>query len=89
MPVAQSWDGKWSGEGRKYVLVRPRGGSGLQCGRYEYRFDDGWVAAVSVREVNAAVGRKLRKQSEGFCGYDWMVRSLLEKGRIESGSPRV
>lgn len=32
---------------------------------------------------------KLRKRSAGFCGYDWMVDSLLMDGRILASHERA
>ena len=48
-----------------------------------YRWDDGWTACVSCRIVDAKEAAKLRKKNRGFCGYDWMVRSIIENDCIE------
>lgn len=49
---------------------------------YRYAFGDGWTACVTVREVDAKEARRLRRQSGGFCGYDWMIREIENHGRI-------
>jgi len=76
-----SWDGKWSGENRLYYiikdLVKPP-----KLGVYSYNFGDGWRAAITVREVTSTAADSLRKQSEGFCGYEWMVDSIIKDGDI-------
>lgn len=81
MPGRNSWDGKWSGEDRCYVIVK-----GLrkppELRSYGYNFGDGWYARVAVFEVSPTTARKLRKQSNGFCGYDWMVDSIIRDGAI-------
>ena len=88
MPSNNSWDGKWSGDGKCYVIVKefrnpPRpNGVTLPGSRFSYSFGDGWVAAVSCREVDSATAAKLRKESKGFYGYDWMVDSIIQHGKI-------
>jgi hypothetical protein len=95
MPGVGSWDDRWSGEGLRYVIVRRLPATGknydleqrlIAGSPYRHPFGDGWVAAVSVSHVDAAEARKLRKQSAGFCGYDWMIDSLLENEEIRSPS---
>jgi hypothetical protein len=49
---------------------------------YHYNFGDGWAAGVSVRTVDAAEARKLRRKSDGFSGYDWMIDSIVQHGEI-------
>ena len=90
MPGVSSWNGRWSGEGRDYVkLVTFRGKAGenkgqqlLSHGSYHYDFGDGWRARVDVEEVGSAGAARLRRKSAGFCGYDWMVDSILQFGEI-------
>ena len=50
---------------------------------FSYRWDDGWTACVSCRIVDAKEAAKLRKKNRGFCGYDWMVRSIIATDTIE------
>lgn len=91
MPCAPSWNGRWSGEGRPHVKIVNRGRSQqtaskdaelLATGSYTYRWSDGWTARVTVRQVDAKEAAQLRRKSAGFCGYDWMVASLLVRHTI-------
>ena len=89
MPSCGSWNGKWSGEGRKYVKARRFYKADFEklpdiVGKYhEYRWDDGWRAVVDVKLVTRANEKnKLIKDSVGFSGYDWMIDSLLKYGKI-------
>lgn len=88
MPGRNSWNGGWSGEGRPFIIVRSFRDKGADRlpGRYHYDFGDGWRAAVEVGRVDAAEARKLRRQSAGFAGYDWMVDSIVRHGRIVAPS---
>ena len=97
MPNNNSWDGKWSGEGRLYAVLRPIGRSikakdrareVLETGYFHYNFGDGWAAGVTVTKVERREAARVRKCSQGFCGYDWMVDSILQKGEIKSRPPR-
>ena len=91
MPGVKSWNGRWSGEGKDYVkVVTLRGKAGetkgqqlMSHGSYHYDFGDGWRARVDVEEVGSAGAARLRRKSAGFCGYDWMVDSIVKNGRIE------
>lgn len=89
MPGVNSRNGRWTGEARRYVKVL-RVGTGCLAkpGRYIYNFGDGWRAAVEVREVDGKESRKLRRVSDGFCGYDWMVDEIRFHGRIKTLAER-
>ena len=84
-----SWNGGWSGEDRLYCIVENFKGAksialailALAAAPYYYNWHDGWGARIDVREVTPADARKLRKKSNGFCGYDWMVRTIIDHGR--------
>jgi len=88
MPSNNAWNGRWTGEGTCYAIVRSfRTGwptvDGKSIPSYaHYAFGDGWAAAVTVREVDRIEAAKLRLLSQGFCGYDWMVESLIRTGAI-------
>ena len=91
MPGVGSWNGKWSGDSDYYAVTRnvpssavPRG---VIDGRHRYRWDDGWCASVRVSIVSSAEATKARRKSDGFCGYDWMVDSLLSHGKITTEPP--
>jgi hypothetical protein len=36
-----------------------------------------------VRAVDAKEARQIRKKSEGFCGYDWMIDSIKAIDEID------
>lgn len=92
MPHAASWNGRWSGEGRKYVRARSfteeqfKKLPDIANKDFGYRWDDGWVACVRVELVDSAKEKnKLVKGSVGFYGYDWMIKSILQHGKILRG----
>ena len=91
MPNNNSWNGKWSGENNFYAKVINFGRTKkatkeaeeiLENGYYYYNFGDGWGAGVTVKEVNAKEAAQIRRKSQGFCGYDWMIDSIREFGEI-------
>ena len=49
---------------------------------YSYDFGDGWGASVSVREVTASEAARIERKPVGFCGYDWMIDSIIRDGEI-------
>jgi hypothetical protein len=44
---------------------------------YYYNFGDGWGANIDVEHIDSKEANKRRKASAGFCGYDWMVDSII------------
>lgn len=88
MPNCASWNGKWSGDGRKFVIVKTfRGKKATEkaekirdTGYYHYSWPDGWGAGITVKEIDSRQAVRLRRESEGFCGYDWMVESIIKYG---------
>lgn len=56
------------------ILTREDG-----TGYWYYSFGDGWAASVSARVMSKG---ERSSRSDGFCGYDWMVRSILTHGDI-------
>ena len=84
MPNVGSWNGKWSGSNDLYckVLQDTQVPQNLWNKNFYYNFGDGWVARIEVLEINATTGRRMKRQSKGFCGYDWMISSLLKNGEI-------
>jgi hypothetical protein len=81
MPSVNSWNGRWSGEDRDYLIVREIPESRIQelgvPSSWSYSFGDGWVARVAARLMEP--GEKAKK-SDGFCGYDWMVDNIVRWG---------
>ena len=92
MPNVGSWNGKWSGSGNLYARVKNIGrtkkavahGKGLiEQGNFYYSFGDGWGASVAVKEITAKEAAKVRRETKGFYGYEWMIRSILLHGEIK------
>jgi hypothetical protein len=86
MPGRNSWNGRWSGESTHYAIVKTLTDrkadellGGKQSASWGYNFGDGWFASIEARVVPK--GERLRK-SAGFCGYNWMVSSILDDGEI-------
>lgn len=90
MPGNNSWNGKWSGDGRCYAVIKSFRGKAEKRIRdmialkssYGYDFGDGWYASVQLGIVDAKKARQLRKDSKGFYGYEWMIESILRYGKI-------
>jgi hypothetical protein len=78
MPVVNSWNGRWSGEDRRYAVIRNLGVRDVgvigDTRSWTYAFGDGWVARVEAREMQPG---ERAKKSDGFCGYDWMIDNIL------------
>lgn len=83
MPNNNSWNGKWTGDGECYCVVRTLK-EPPKLGRYSYNFGDGWRAAIDVREVTSSAAKSLKKKSKGFCGYEWMIDSIIRHGDIRT-----
>lgn len=84
MPHVASWNGQWSGEGKIYARLRRDDQVPKEYvdQSFEYRWDDGWGASVEVRKVDSKEAAKIRRQSAGFYGYDWMIDSIIDHGKI-------
>ena len=90
MPGRASWNGRWSGEDNLYAIVKSFTGKKgkekaekiLEIPHYSYGWSDGWRAAIQVSQVDSAAAKRYRKNSKGFCGYDWMVESIVKHGAI-------
>lgn len=95
MPSNNSWNGKWTGDGVFYARTRTfstkagkeKASAILAREYYTYSFGDGWVAGISVKQVTSAEKRKIDKQTKGFCGYDWMIDSIIDHGAIYAKPP--
>lgn len=79
MPSNNSWNGKWSGAENQYTVARtiPQKKFKELDDYYTYNFGDGWCAGVSIR-----IAKPREQATNKFCGYDWMIRSILTKGEI-------
>ena len=87
MPSMASWNGRWSGEDKLYAVIRSLK-TLPKKDYYSYEWSDGWRAGVSVRQVDSKEAAKIRRNSSGFCGYDWMVTSIIDRGKIETSEER-
>lgn len=92
MPNCGSWNGKWTGSENLYArtknlgrtqIAQKKGEKLISESSYYYNFGDGWSASISIEEVDAKKAAKFRKASKGFCGYDWMIESILSCGEIK------
>lgn len=84
MPGRNTWNGRWSGDEDLFVVIKNfrKPPTAFKLGYYSYNFGDGWQAAINVQEVTSPAARKMRKQSKGFCGYEWMIDSIIRDGQI-------
>jgi hypothetical protein len=86
MPNRGSWNGGWSGADYNYIKIAKLADKKTkelfgndQHRSWHHNFGDGWSACVFGKIM--AKGEKAGK-SDGFCGYDWMVDSIIYRGRI-------
>jgi len=88
MPNVGSWDGKWTAANRPYTrckAVSPKKAEViLKKPYYSYNFGDGWRAGINVSQVDAKESRKIKRRSAGFCGYEWMIDSIIEHQEIKT-----
>jgi len=90
MPNRSSWNGGWSGSDKEYVIIKTfiskkdirKAGRILSEAPYYYSWSDGWGARIDVIELDSTESRRVRRKSDGFCGYDWMVKTICEYGKI-------
>jgi len=78
MPNNGSWNGVDTGnKGGHYIFqdVPKKQADVLNGTSHYYNFGDGWGANVSVSKAR-------KSKSNGFRGYDWMVKELLHFGKI-------
>lgn len=43
-----------------------------------------WGASVTLKEVDGKESAKLKRKSNGFCGYEWMIDSICQHGCIKT-----
>ena len=81
-----SWNGRWSGDGDTHIIAKPdKYVPEDRIGKnYFYDFGDGWCACVDVVKMsgNSSKYRNMVKNNRGFCGYDWMVDSIIRNDEI-------
>jgi len=80
MPSNNSWNNKWSGAENKYTVAKTMTEKRYKAleNYYTYSFGDGWVAGVTVRRA-----KPREKATNKFCGYNWMIDSILYNGEIK------
>lgn len=94
MPRNNSWNGKWTGDSKRYIRIIKVSEKAfedkfrkykeiLKQTPFFYDFSDGWEAQIDVKEVSLEEAKKLKKISSGFCSYDWMLQSLILYGEIK------
>lgn len=100
MPNVGSWNSRWSQEDRMFArIVRLSDRSKqskieteekikLWSGSHYYDFEDGWGASITVKEVTEKEAKLIKKKSDGFSGYDWMITMIMTHGRILTRSER-
>ena len=91
MPHVGSWNERWSCADKKYIRTMDERKVPRDCWNkdFYYRWDDGWCACVSVKRAKASETKKLEMRSSGCCGYDGMIRSIIECGCILTDSERI
>lgn len=84
MPNRASWNGRWSQEDDLHCIVKKNGEVSKEVvdKEFYYNFGDGWTACVEVKEIPAKQANQYRQKSRGFCGYDWMVESIIKHREI-------
>ena len=89
MPNVGSWNGKWTGAEQPYFrfrnLSKKEGEKLMQDKKslnFYYNFGDGWGANIDVKVIDSSTKRKLGKITKGFCGYEWMIDSILKHDKI-------
>lgn len=96
MPNVGSWNGRWTGESKKYYVVENISTRYLKSQEHfkrlleerrdswHYSWSDGWGANVTVEIIDASEAKKRRKESAGFCGYEWMIKAIKYDGNINT-----
>lgn len=85
MPNVGSWDGKWTQSDQLFIrTMQERKVPKEYWNRsFYHHWDDGWTACVTTTQMSYSEARKLERKSHGFCGYDWMIRSIIRQGEIQ------
>lgn len=92
MPNRGSWNNKWSGDGQLFSIVKEFTDKQfkdynikalLDRRNFTYNWDDGWSANVCVKLITKEESKYIKKHSQGFYGYNWMIDSILKYGEIK------
>jgi len=91
MPNRGSWNGRWSGEDDLYAICvkySPKEVERIMKNENQrswyYRWSDGWSARVEAKVITPKEAIRVRKQSQGFCGYNWMIPSIEQNDEIRT-----
>jgi hypothetical protein len=93
MPNVGSWNGKWTGAEKQYYAIQRfskknnRPFALLENNKsksWYYNFGDGWGANVKMEIVDRVEAKRREKISSGFCGYEWMIESILKFNKIQT-----
>jgi hypothetical protein len=93
MPNVGSWNGKWTGTQKVYYRTKSFLNKNAPTvllerlkekspANYYYNFGDGWGANILVELIDSNEARKRNKISSGFCGYEWMIDSIIKNDKI-------
>ena len=100
MPNKGSWNGQWSGQDKKYFVIRNiskrffdkqehfKTLKEKNWDSWYYSWNDGWGANIRVEIIDASQARQRRKISAGFWSYEWMVESIIHCGDIKNSEDR-
>jgi hypothetical protein len=83
MPNRGSWNGQWSGQDNIYAVVKSLTKSieaKLDGEQFTHAWKDGWVASIDCKKIDSKEAAKIRRKSQGFCGYDWMIDNIIRLG---------
>lgn len=58
--------------------VKKYGSKITNKGKYIYNWHDEWRTTILVVEVTKVQAQSLRKKSNGFCGCEWMIKSIIK-----------
>lgn len=80
-----SWNGKWTGEGKRYIIVKSLskdivakifGDKNFET--YHHSWGDGWGCNIIVMKIDSDIKNSFSKEfKNGFCGYEWMVDNII------------
>ena len=65
MPSVNTWNGKWTGDGKRYYSFREGEKEqevGLDGESFHYNFGDGWIASVKVEKISTKEKTKRQKK---------------------------
>lgn len=88
MPNRGSWNNKWSQENDRHYIIKDFCKTYFDehknnlVGSWWYTWSDGWSACVTGEVIDGKESAKRKRMKTKFCGYDWMVNSIIYYGKI-------